>query len=396
MTDNRFTDLDLDPSPAVAPVVAGNAKAGQSRWTHPEVDGVSVPVFDSFKKGTSFGDYVVSDGPCYRALVEKGHHYPILLENIALASGRYCPNLKECLAVIDSKTGRKLGRIVKKGYHVAQNATLAALLDAIVPEDAPIELFSFNQGERLAFRVPLDAMKGKIDDAIFKDEGATRKHGYKRWFDNSGDPALAGRWFLLMMNTHGGGGKLIARLERRVWACTNGQVTDLIKGGFAFVHTARLDERLERARRAFLHAARKAQAFSELFSKMFATTMNATQFSEFMDIVLPETKACREKEQTRANGLDNRAAFERVYHEAPGAAPGKVIGAVNAHAYWKTHKAKVGVTGARANASFADGLVGPAAVEVRAPVRRYELQLFGRSQDATNERAMQWCTLAVN
>jgi hypothetical protein len=376
--NGRFAGLEVDFTEGVIEQEAPVDEVVSTRWSSPEVDGHTVEQFEGYSEKRMMSDYVVGGGPASRALQVAGLHYPITLEPLGVVSGLPCVDDGRYFAVYDHGSKRMLGRPVTKQYRVAQNATMAAMIDAIVPDDTQVSVTGFGHGEKIAFEVDF-SMNGDGDDLVTEEtkERVRRLRekynvGIHGW-EGGGDYVPPHESKMVVVNTHGGFGKVFAKMAFRFKVCDNGLCRDLQSGGFAFTHSAYLDERIEQARRAFELARDNAGQHQELFARMFGTHMNAPQFTSFVEEMFPETKKIRENARSKAKLDETRDRFRKVYLEAPGSAPNSLYGALAASTYWTTHELEVRkVKGEQAVA------------------KRYELQIEGRG-DKINQQALNWC-----
>jgi len=271
------------------------------------------------------------------------------------------------------------------------------MLDAARPDAEGVEVYGWNHGERAVFRVPLGA---ELEDAmsdVLKSEAESGGWRVRRWHERDTHAGQTDdRWFLIVRNAHGTLGKLAGCIEGRTRSCTNGLIMSSKTSGFAFQHSAHLQKRIEQMREAFKLAARDVVKQTELLAHLFATPLNATQFSEFMDHMFPLTARIKKSEKATASWQDTRDRYTEIYETAPGAAPGKLYGVVAADSYWRTHELPVDTTSAKQRDKWSDGLANDneQTAELRAPSRRYELQLFGRSGRDT-ERALNWARVQL-
>ena len=254
----RFADLELDDAPP-----EGNdsdaPELGSYRWSHPDVDGLSVEAFDSFEEGRQMNDFVLLEGekagPATRALVAAGLHYPVVLEPLAPATpGREIHGLDHWRAVVDTKTGNMLGRPVGQNYHMAQNSTIAAMLDAFLPNDATVSIRSLRGGEKVVYQAQLGNNHVTDDQRRYIEQTRHRFHVDSHGWQNREDFVPPSRNDLTIVNHHGASGKLSGDLMFTFLACDNGYVAQGSSCGFRWTHTAYLDERIQLAQRAFERA----------------------------------------------------------------------------------------------------------------------------------------------
>jgi hypothetical protein len=339
--------------------------------------------FDS--ETSSFSDYCVGSGPATRALVEAGLHHPVELVPMAWSDGEPDLSVRRWRGVRCSKTKKMFGRPVTASYHLAQNMSIAAMLDAFLDDDAKVEVQAFGGGERIVFRCPMS--NGVSDEQRVEIIEQRRKYNWDvhKW-PHLPEFVLPAEHALVITNGHGATEKIRAREECRFLACDNGLYLDIGKHGFTFPHRACLDERMKQMAKAFELAKAGAGNMAELCQRLFQTPMNATQFTEFIETMFPETAAIRESARAQANLERKRERFEEVYQHAPGAAPGNLFGALQAATYHYTHEHSV-----RPRHNLND----PVEIRMVKKAKRHELQLFGKSFQET-QKALNWCRVQLH
>ena len=310
-----------------------------TRFSNPEVDGAIVP---THPQPLTFSEYSMGTGPVSQLLQKKGLHHPVRLARVQLhPTEGLCasPNLDNHRFVVCSNTGRVYGRSVSPTYNLAQNTTIANMLDQVILPGTTPKIMSFQHGARVGFEIPISNEQLELSDEdkqMIRDARKRFNVGVHGWQDKDEYTAPYDA-SLLITNTHGGSGALTATLKMKFLACDNGLVQPIKKGGFAFRHNARLDERFEQMRTAFELAQSSVKEQSYLIRRMFATPMNATEFTEFIERVYPATKGVK-KDTQRKKKLQN---LENHYYRAPGAEPGTVFGALQAVTYYNSHQSRI-------------------------------------------------------
>lgn len=372
MIAERFEGIEQDLSEVddLEELLRGEEPGPSSRWTHPEVEGVEIPIYEGITDSRTMSDYVTSDGPAARALRAAGGHHPIALVPLSTV-GFPAKGIEHWRAVVDLGSGRMVGKPVTSRYHQVQNATMAAMLDAILPEDANVKVHLSEDKSRLVFLIALGAsfVSDELKQQIEKERDHFNRgvHGWKH--RQAYVPPT--RHELALVNTHGGWGKLSARVRVEFLACDNGLMTEQTETGFSWSHTCYLAERIEQARAAFEASRGSYNNQAAIFRRLFETPINATQWDQFVVEMFPGLSEIS-GEVARRRRLELLNRFDTIYQYAPGAVPGSAYGALAAATFYTTHE-----LGVREK--------DPA----RAQAKRFELQIEGQGAKI-NEKAYVW------